>query len=305
MSHDTHTTSDLHRELAQFGDAKLWALTNGWVDPFPKPVVKSVTLEDGRAIRVVRDDLFEYGTKARAASAIFHNPKFAAYKTIVYVAPRAGWAPISLAKLCKDLGKRLVLFCPASAVMSHHQQVAHALGAEMRFVRIAAMPVLQNYAKQWADDHDYLFFPLGLAVPEAVSGVARVAKGLALRNVNQVWSAISTGVLSRGLQLAWPRAQHFGVAVARNIKDGEKGSASLFSHDQPFLQDAKAADLPPFDSARNYDAKVWKFIVSNAADGAVFWNVAGEIEIPETSRPLPNSKREWGDLSALKKEKRK
>lgn len=305
MSHDNHTTSSAHKELDALGRPGLLKLTAGWQDPFPKPIVTPVELTDGRTIRVVRDDLMAFGTKIRAGAAAFHNPVYKAASTIVYVAPRAGWAPISLALLCNQMGKRLVLFCPAAAEMSHHQKVAHALGADMRFVRIAAMPVLQGYARQWAEDHGYVFFPLGLAVPEAVSGIARVAMGLNLKSVQECWTVFSTGVLSRGLQVAWPEAEHYGVAVARNIQDGEKGIANLFSHPRAFLQDAPKDERPPFPSVPNYDAKAWIFIVSNALDGAVFWNVAGEIEVPPTTRKLPNSKRVWGDLSDLKKEKKK
>jgi hypothetical protein len=63
-----------------------------------------------------------------------------------------------------------------------------------------------------------------------------------------------------------------GVAVSRNIHDGEKGRANIVSHSRNFSQNSLI--LPPFPSARNYDAKVWEY----TKPGDLFWNVAGEIK---------------------------
>jgi hypothetical protein len=130
-----------------------------------------------------------------------------------------------------------------------------------------------------------------------VAAIAKVALSLKVRPT-QVWCAMSTGVLSRGLQLAWPGAQHFGVAVARNIKAGERGQAAIISHPLPFLRDAKV--LPPFPSARNYDSKCWEYIERDAVNGALMWNVAGETP-PGSSVQDFESFRNWGDMSDLER----
>jgi len=300
MSHDRPTTSDAHRELDEYGRQVLVAMVNTWQDPFPQPEVLSYRLDRRRYVRVVRDDLFEFGTKARAVSAVLHQPVYGRADTIVYVAPRAGWAPISLTKVARIMGKRVILFCPAAKELSQHQRAAYELGAELRFVKIAAMPVLQRYAKDFAKARGYTFFPLGLAVPGAVAGLAKVAVCLDLGKVEEVWCVMSTGVLSRALQVAWPKARHFGVAVARNLHEGEKGVATVLSHPLPFLKDAPFNERPPYPSATNYDAKAWKFVVSNASNNAVVWNVAGELSMTFKKKP-PISARAWGDLSDLEK----
>jgi hypothetical protein len=298
MSHDNHTTDNSFKELTPWQNPKsLLKLVEHWKDPFPSPVVSKEKLSDGRQIFVVRDDYMPFGTKARAGSAIMSCDKYSCYDTIVYVQPRAGWAGLSLAETCRLAGKRLILFCPASKDASEHQRAAKAAGAELRFVKIAAMPVLQKYARDFAVKRNYLFFPLGLAVPEAVAGIAKVAMDLKIKP-KQVWYAMSTGVLSRGLQLAWPKAEHIGVAVARNIQPGERGNARIISHPMAFLQDAKV--LPPFPSARNYDAKVYEYMEREAVNGALMWNVAGEVS-PKPPAQNFNSQREWGDLSDLER----
>lgn len=300
MTHDHHTTSAAHRELVEHGAAYLKRLVKDWADPFPVPLVEHVPLDATRVIRVVRDDLYQFGTKARAASAILHQPEYRDAPTIVYVAPRAGWAAISLAKVCSLQNRRLILFCPAAGEPSHHQRVTFELGADLRFLRVAAMPNLQAAAQRFAARHKYVFFPMGLAVPAAVAAIGKVAQGLRLRHVQEVWCAASTGVLTRGLQLAWPQARHRVVAVARNLKDGERGTAITFSHPLPFLRDAPINERPPYPSAANYDSKVWIYALAHASHNAVCWNVAGEINLPFT-KPLPRSTRAWGDDQDLEK----
>lgn len=314
MSHDTHTTDSSIRELVEHNATvdMFRRMARGWKDPFPTPVIDTIDVDTHagrRQWRVVRDDLPEVGSKGRFGSLLVQRMK---EDTIVYVAPRVGWAPISLARLCRLYNKRLVLFAPASANASDHQRVAVELGAEMRFHRIAAMPVLQAKAQEFAEKHGYLFAPLGLRHPLVTAAIIATADRLAKKMGNppsQVWTAMSTGVLSRGLQLAWPDAEFHGVAVARNIKAGEKGRAIIHSHPMPFTTDEKASLRPPFPSASNYDAKVWRFmhgwrdeavvLTEPAADGALFWNVAGEIRPTKNLKLL--SAKPWGDDSAFKR----
>lgn len=307
MTHDTHTESLRHKELSTLGEEKLWSLVEDWdPDKIRLPLIEEV-LVGNRVIRVVRDDLSGFGTKARAGLAVFHQPEYRKVKTVVYVAPRVGWAPMSLAKLCQQTRRRLVLFAPAASEPSQHQLVAQSLGAELRYFRVAAMPVLQRRAKAWAEAHGYTFFPLGLDVPAAVAGIAKTARAAAdfqtkggYKAVKEVWCVISTGVLSRGLQLAFPAANHFAVAVARNIKEGERGKiVQLFSHTRGFHQ--RATVLPPFPSVLTYDAKAWEYIVRHASDGALFWNVAAEPPVTAvcTDRDRRASNVEWGDESAF------
>lgn len=311
MSHDTHTSSPRLRELDDYTVDDYRKMARGWKDPFPLPRVQifPLTRVDGKkiSVNVVRDDLAEIGSKGRFGSLLVSSM---AEDTIVYVAPRVGWAPISLAKLCKMYGKRLVLFAPASKEASAHQQVAVELGAEMRFHRIAAMPVLQAKAQAFAEKHGYLFAPLGLRHPLVTAAIIATADKLTKKNggpPDAFWTAMSTGVLNRGLQLAWPNARSHGVAVARNIKDGERGLATITSHPLPFVVDAKEIDQPPFPSARNYDAKVWAVMQGRidvdrrlmASDGDWFWNVAGEIS---PTKPVKlKSDVAWGDESAFKR----
>lgn len=313
MSHNNHTTDHTIRELTQDGCTLklLRGAAEGWVDPFPPPVVEAYYLPEQlggmmrqsgrgpRRVMVVRDDLPEVGSKGRFGSLLIQRSKA---DTFVYVAPRAGWAPISLAKLCTMYNKRLILFAPASKEPSHHQKVAMSLGAEMRFYRVAAMPNLQAKAAEFAKRHGYTFLPLGLRHPLVTAAIVATAERLSKSHgtPKQVWTAFSTGVLSRGLQIAWPKAEFHGVAVARNIKAGERGHAEIHSHPYPFTTNEMSGLMPPFPSASNYDAKVWRYMVLHAKDGAWFWNVAGEIGI-QGKLPSVQSDVAWGNEKAFRR----
>ena len=73
---------------------------------------------------------------------------------------------------------------------------------------------------------------------------------------DEVWSVVSTGVLTRSLQIAWPDAKFHAVAVARNMKAGELGRAEVISAPEPFSKKVRPEDMTPFPSVPTYDAKL-------------------------------------------------
>lgn len=186
-----------------------------------------------------------FGSKCRFGDILVSTCK---YDTLVYVQPRYGFAGISLAYLAKKYNKKLVLFSPSQKEISDHQAICVEMGAEMKFKRIAAMPVLNQHAKKWAESNNAFFIPLGLRHELVTAAAVKVAHDLAEKHgyPEEVWSAISTGVLQRSLQIAWPDAKFNGVAVARNIKKGERGIAEIWSHPKAFTQDVDPQYNPPF-----------------------------------------------------------
>ena len=90
---------------------------------------------------------------------------------------------------------------------------------------------------------------------------------------DEVYVAISTGVLSRALQIAWPNAKFHSVAVARNLQEGELGRAEFIDEPAEFQTPEKDENMPPFPTVRTYDAKVWKYIPKNTGKNILMWNV--------------------------------
>jgi hypothetical protein len=297
MSHDTHVLDGINKDLQGKTREDYLALAEGWVDPFGEP-----TIQKSNGFSVVRDDLIEVGSKGRFADLFVQRQTVDHF---VYVAPRVGYAGISLARICKKYGKKLTLFAPASKEISDHQALALELWAQLRFVRVAAMPVLNNYAKAYAEKVGAMFIPLGLKDPLVTAAVVNVCDRITKVHgePKEVWSAMSTGVLSRGLQIGWPNAKFFGVAVARNMKAGEAGRATVLSHPKSFHDPSDVE--PPFPCIRSYDAKAWELMQTQGTEGAWFWNVAGEIKgtTTEELKLVTKSARDWHDMSDLSPEK--
>ena len=84
---------------------------------------------------------------------------------------------------------------------------------------------------------------------------------------------MSSGVLSRGLQGAWPDAKVYGVRIGHNTTPREQGRAKTFKSKYKFQQECKEDERPPFQSSLTYDSKAWTFIQKHATKGALFWNV--------------------------------
>lgn len=251
---------------------------------------------------VLRADLSSAGFKAFGAEKLVAE---CPQQTLVYVAPRVGHAPDAIAYLARLYGKKAVFFCPASARASGHQaSLLSYPNVELRFVRVAAMPVLNSYAKRWAEENGAAFLPFGLTnTPVVTAGMVR-AGAAASREMGgdppAFFCAVSTGTMVRALQIAWPDAQAYGVAVARNVHDGEIGKAEVISHSLPFLKSLPPEELPPFPSTPNYDAKAWELFETLNIPGSIFINVGSDRHIERNLSFVDvnaiQSQRAWGDM---------
>lgn len=285
----------MDRKAAREYYLKMWGDFQCKVD---KPVVEKF----GEDRFVLRADLAQGGLKAFGGERVIATTPF---DTLVYCAPRQGHAMDAIAMLAAIYGKKVVFFCPSSKEVSNHQAALFAYPhVDMRFVRIAAMPVLNSYAKKWAEKNNAQFLPFGL------SGNAMVTAGLVnmCRNVSETlgfdpeefWCAVSTGTMTRALQIGWPNAKAYGVAVARNIHKGEIGDAIVESATMPFLKAHPVAKTMPFPSTAAYDAKAWPNFVERAGKNAIFINVGADAHINRNLKEVDiskiNSYRDWHDL---------
>ena len=255
------------------------------------------TIKDIEGFKVVDDGEFLYGTKAKMADFFISQVKEDA---LVYVSPRTGYAPFSLCYLAKKYNKKLYLIMPASKEASEHQRTAIEYGGIPIFLRIPAMPTANIWAKQFAEKISAKFLPFGLKHEMVVAGGVRIFyDNFKDTDIKTMWSVMSTGVLSRSLQIALPNTEFHAVAVARNIQDGELGRAKFYTHSKPFLKEAKI--IPPFDCIKTYDAKGWELLKENGKPGDWFWNVAANMPKPSLKVEDVDSDRAWGDRKDIEK----
>jgi hypothetical protein len=116
-----------------------------------------------------------------------------------------------------------------------------------------------------------------------------------------MWCVISTGVLSRALQIALPDTEFVNVAVARNIQQGELGRAKFMSYHKPF---ESKSDLIPteFNCESSYDSKGWDYMNKYGKKGDWFFSVAGNSKDTTISVESIDSYRDWNDLKDFKDE---
>ena len=229
----------------------------------PKPIIRE---HDG--IMVVRDDLLDGGTKRRAFTVYVKSKPF---NEFVYASPRQGYAQLSLAYVCKDLGRKCTITVPKGERYWLTDK-AEELGANIIEVPMGFLTHIQYVAKEYVVKNGAHLIPFGGDHPIIVQAMCEVAKSLDV-NPKEVWSVMSSGVLSRGLQLAWPEAIVYGVKIGHNTKKQEQGTARCFRSKYKFQQKCKKIERPPFPSSLTYDSKAWSFIKEKATKGSLFWNV--------------------------------
>lgn len=249
------------------------------------------TVKQIDGFNVIDDGEFEFGSKAKMADFYISQVK---EESLVYTCPRTGYAPFSLCYLAKKYNKKLYLIVPASKEASEHQLTAIEYGGIPIFLRIPAMPTANIWAKQFAEKIGAKFLPFGLKHELVVAGGVRVFyDNFKDTNIEEMWTVFSTGVLSRTLQIALPNTEFNAVAVARNVQEGELGRAKFYTHDRPFLKEARIDT--PFDCIKTYDAKGWEFIKKYGKEGDWFWNVAKNMPKPSIKPSDVDSDRAWGD----------
>jgi len=230
----------------------------------PKPII-----EEFDGIKVVRDDLLDGGTKRRAFTK--YVASLPNVEEFVYASPRQGYAQLSLAYACKDLNRRCTVTVPKGTRYWLTDE-AVKLGANIIEVPMGYLSNIQHKARVYCEETESHLIPFGGDHPIIVQAMTEAALSLDI-NPEEVWTVMSSGVLSRGLQQAWPDAKVYGVQIGHNTTEEEMGRAETFRSKYKFQQECKKDERPPFPSSLTYDSKAWTFIKEYATKGALFWNV--------------------------------
>lgn len=228
-------------------------------------------------ISVVRDDLFAGGTKARYLSALFEQAD-----EVVYASPAEGGAQTALAVLASQFqtirqNKRATIFVAKRAEPHPRALMAKRLGAAVYQVTPGYLSTVQARAREYCERTGALLVPFGADLPEAIEAIAAAARATKLEPA-EVWCAAGSGVLSRGLALAWPKARRHAVQIGREVSPADVAGAKIHVHPLKFGDRCKSA--PPFPSDPHYDAKAWEICrAEHQRSGmCVFWNVVGPAE---------------------------
>jgi hypothetical protein len=221
---------------------------------------------DHLGIKVVRDDLFPGGTKARFIPKLFENAD-----EVVYAGPCEGGAQVALAVVANALGKRATLFVAERASRHARTEKARSLGATVFEVKPGYLSVVKARAFEYCRNTGALLARFGM--PGAIDCIADAAMSTGVYP-DEVWCAGGSGVLARSLRKAWPKAIINAVQVGRTLEPSDVDGAKIHLSGVPFGKAEKIR--PPFDSCQYYDAKAWRICIERKGPGEVlFWNVTG------------------------------
>lgn len=224
-------------------------------------------VEAHAGIWVARDDLYPGGTKARFIGRLFDGAD-----EVVYASPAEGGAQTALAYVARGLGKRATIFVAKRAAPHPRTLLARALGAKILQVSPGYLSCVAARARAYCAATGARLAPFGMDFPGAPAAIAAAARATGLQP-QEVWCAGGSGVLARGLALAWPGAARHVVQVGRALRPAEVAGARIHSYPRPFGQHARSA--PPFPADPHYDAKAWEICKAKGRPGAaLFWNVA-------------------------------
>lgn len=229
------------------------------------------TIEKHDGFIIVRDDHLIGGTKLRYLHALFRICRHR-YLEWVCASPTFGYTQIAVPAACKLLGLKATVFVPARKTEPHpYTKLSLKLGADIHWVDMGMQTVLEKRARDYVESQNYRAkVPFGGMSRPGLEEIARTALSLNVQP-KEVWCSISSGVLCRGLQLAWPKAKFFGVVVGHKPTEEERGNAELLQAPEKYSGEAKHP--PPFPSCPYYDAKVWRFMKENGGKDALMWNL--------------------------------
>lgn len=245
------------------------SLVKDWEDPFPPPVLQSY-----EGIIVVRDDLLRVGSKSRFCDKLIGENK--EVKEWVYgSSPRVGFGQVSLAYICKTYKKKCAIFIAEANELHPNTKLAKHFGAKIVQVPMGFLKVTEARAREYVaeDPENRKLVPFGLADDTVYGSIIKVARSLPY-TPEEVWTVAGSGVLNRGLQLAWPKAKCHMVSVGHKLTNEEIGRGNCILHPLKFAQECKKIKRPPFPSVVEYDSKAWEFIPKNSGKKVLFWNVA-------------------------------
>jgi hypothetical protein len=229
---------------------------------------------DHDGVLVVRDDLFPGGTKARYLVQLFGGTE-----ELVYASPAEGGAQTALATVAAQLGKRATIFVADRAKPHPRALMAKRLGAQVVLVKPGYLNVVQARAQTYCQRTGAALVPFGADTPEAIQTIADAARETGVEPA-EVWCASGSGVLARGLALAFPKARRHVVQVGRELGPDDVAGATIHVYPRSFSQ--RAEITPPFPSDPHYDAKAWhlcRLAQPPCPKGPVlFWNVTGPAE---------------------------
>lgn len=250
-------------------------LLKNFTSKLPEPVI-----EKYNNIFVVRDDLI-MSSRIRFLEFLIST---STNDEIISIQPRIDLIGPSLINLCELYNKKLTLFLPSSKEMSDHQAYCAERKCSIKFKRIASMTVLKKYAKDYSSSVNGLYVSPDLEDCRIMACIVSSALKVKLQlpKIDKICVALNTGQLNLGLQKIFKDSSFRCIDILHKLKVGIWQNGELLEDTSPY--EKEETNLPPFDSLKTWDAKVWKYLKDISPDKTVlFWNSNSNNVKPSTN----------------------
>lgn len=231
--------------------------------------INTFIIKEHDGFQVVRDDLFDGGTKYRVFSQIASSFE---EKEFVYAADHYGYAAYAVARAALNTKKKVMLFYPEPKKETDIFLKTTCLPNVIYEVVKGAQTQIEvsKEARSYALKKGAKFLDIGLDFPLFVKELSVILKTLKFA-APEIWCMGGSGALARALKKAYPEIPVKVVSVGTN-------NANFLGVDQVYQAPEdlhqEACMLPNYPSCTHYDAKVWRFVQKYAQPNALIWNVA-------------------------------
>jgi hypothetical protein len=235
----------------------------------------TIKIEKHYGINVLRDDLLDGGTKSILLDGI---EKLYPYITeYVYASPVYGGFQIALSAYCKKNGLKATIFCAKRKQKHSNTLKCIEYGANIIEVHPGYLSVVEKRARDYCEKKSYVHkFVFGANTPENINIITNRAKKVLEKfknEPNEIWVAVGSGTLVKGILQAVNNAKVYGVVVGADFEYYHP-NLTLIKYPKPFETESRLKiDFP---SMANYDRKALELCLShqrNPNTDVLFWNV--------------------------------
>lgn len=203
---------------------------------------------------VLRDDLVDGGTKRRILQMLVPLIK---EEEIVYPGHAYGYAGLALGLAALACNKRVRIFYPSPRAegVPIFDRTISLPNVTYSIEKVAKQHELVEEAKAYASAAGAYYMPIGCATQEFRDALVTFIKSLSV-TPTEVWCMCGSGLLCRSICEAWPEAKVNAVSLGMSHLDVDRERVTVYN--APESPEEAASVLPPFPSAKFYDAKVWR-----------------------------------------------
>ncbi len=251
-------------------------LVKDWEDPNPDPIIETLSYS---GLNIVRDDLFEWGSKARFADFFVKTSKS---DVLVYGgSPANGYAAISLGYLAKKYGKKVLIFAPlrSEKTVTPYQRKAMDIGCEFMWVKCygSILPCIKAAEQFYLECKKSMLVPFGLNEESVLGSIIKIARNLECSKPKRVFCVAGSGCLAEGLALAFPESEIHVVQVGKKVSLDSYSNVVLYKSEYGFKKNIPIKESPSYPSILSYDAKVWPIAMKFGKPTDLVWNVGAPL----------------------------